>query len=499
MSLPPWLRDRRIVIPAALILANTLLRSSFSLQGIEPDGSDYAYAASRITQGLVTRECPWWTSPGDHFVRWGIVLPLAASFALFGVNLFSCSIPGILATGAIQGILYRLVDRRAGPVAALASGVLLLFLPSIDFGEVACYSHWIAALLLLCSVDAFDRGLEGSAPRGYLWSGVFCGLASTTWTMSALVAAGLAAAWLLRKPGDLRRAVWFIPGMLGVLLVDMAVLGVLYGDPLYRVHATLHQQREHASMWQVSFLTNWTLPFLPGSPIGRAMAFLPHLGLGSAIVLLARRRREGLLLSLAWLVPFALMRLLPRSLSPLAFLALQEPHLLSFTMPLVAATAGLGIALLWERRRSAAVAAGVLAAGFGLLQMALNAEEYRTGTLLPARAAYAVARERGERLFVCDYRTQHLFRFWDLYREGRSYANIQEATAPEGEPLILVANRRYLQALSLPVPANLERRRERWELLGKFEFEGRVRISQLFKGRVQRMSPAVVEVYRVPP
>jgi hypothetical protein len=499
MSIPPWLRDRRVMIPAALILANTLLRAAFSLQGIEPDGNDYAYAALRLTRGLVTRDCPWWTTPGDHFVRWGIVLPLAASFSVFGVNLFALAVPGLLATGGIQGLLYRLVERRAGARAALLSGVLLLFLPSIDFGEVLAYGHWMAAVFVIAAVDAFDRALERPASRGYLWSGVFCGLAYVTWSMSVLVMAGLAAVWLLRKRDDLRRALLLPAAALGVALLDVVVLGILYGDPLYRVHATLHQQSEHAGRWHVTFVSNWTLPFWPGTMVGKALGLVPHLGLLSGVVLIAARREAGLLFSLAWLVPFAVMRLIPRTLSPLEFLALQEPHLLTFIMPLAAASAGVGLAQLWQRHRAAALAATVLAAGFGLLQMALNAEEYRTGTLRPARFAYDLTRERRERLFDCDYRTQHLFRFWDRYREGRSYANIQDAGAPEGEPLILVANRRYLQVLSLPIPAALERRQRRWELLGHAEFEGRIRPSQLLKARVLRMDPTKVDVYRVPP
>ncbi len=137
-----------------------------------------------------------------------------AIFALAGANYTAFVLVNIAALFAAVGLLFELVRRRVGPLAALAPCVLLLFLGFAR--EVLLWPfdvHTLAAIALglgaLLALEREDR-------RGDLLACILIVLSILTIEVGLTILVGIAVLILLR-PGRLRRAwVFLLPGFLYV-------------------------------------------------------------------------------------------------------------------------------------------------------------------------------------------------------------------------------------------------------------------------------------------
>ena len=231
-SIAPWRGVTALHV--ALLLAIAALTSWLGYVGfIASDDGSYSEAAIG------------WL---DHFPyvginHWGlrhaVVLPVALSFWLGGINELTMMLPTkvylLLLILLTYRCLTRLVERRT---ALLASALIALtpvfILPSSPSDDL------VECFLVVASFWAFYFG-SGSrtSPALLLLSGLCAGLAFVTRETSAIIALFYGILFLLGR--RVPRAYFFLiaGGFLAVLAIDTVYLASMTGDPLYRLHISM--------------------------------------------------------------------------------------------------------------------------------------------------------------------------------------------------------------------------------------------------------------------
>jgi 4-amino-4-deoxy-L-arabinose transferase-like glycosyltransferase len=184
----------------------------------------------------------------DHFPyvginHWGlrhaVVLPVALSFWLGGINEFTMMLPTkvylLLLILLTYGCLSRLLEQRTALLtSALIALTPVLILPSSPSDDpVECF--FVAA-----SFWAFYFGSEHRINRALLLlSGICAGLAFITRETSAIIALFYGVLFLLGR--RVPRAYFFLiaGGFLAVIAIDTVYLASMTGDPLYRFHISM--------------------------------------------------------------------------------------------------------------------------------------------------------------------------------------------------------------------------------------------------------------------
>jgi 4-amino-4-deoxy-L-arabinose transferase-like glycosyltransferase len=185
----------------------------------------------------------------DHFPyvginHWGlrhlVVLPVALSFWLGGVNELSMMLPTkvylfflILLT---YGCLTRLVERRT----ALLASALIALTPIFALSGVS--DDLVECFFVVASFWAFYFGSGArTSPALLLLSGICAGLAFITRETSGII--GLFYGVLFMLGRRVPRAYFFLiaGGFLAVLAIDTLYLASMTGDPLYRLGISIRQ------------------------------------------------------------------------------------------------------------------------------------------------------------------------------------------------------------------------------------------------------------------
>ena len=132
----------------------------------------------------------------------------AASAKLFGFSPLSLLLPSAIAGVLAVALLYVVLARRLGAVAAFAGALALAVFPSF---VAVSRDNGVDPLLILLMVLACAVGLRASETgrwRTLIWCGVLVGLAFNTKTLAAyLVVPGIALAYLVCAPGSPRRRI----------------------------------------------------------------------------------------------------------------------------------------------------------------------------------------------------------------------------------------------------------------------------------------------------
>ena len=132
----------------------------------------------------------------------------AASAKVFGFHPLSLLLPEALAGVAIAAVLYLIVGKRFGTLAALTAGLVCAFFPSfVAVSRTNNVDAPLILLMLLACVFAI-RACESGRWRTLLASGVLIGLAFNTKTLAAYLAVpGIAFAYLVCAPVSVRRRI----------------------------------------------------------------------------------------------------------------------------------------------------------------------------------------------------------------------------------------------------------------------------------------------------
>jgi 4-amino-4-deoxy-L-arabinose transferase-like glycosyltransferase len=127
----------------------------------------------------------------------------AASAKLFGFSPLSLLLPEAIAGVLAVALLYLVLARRLGTVAAFAGAFALAVFPSF---VAVSRDNGVDPLLILLMVLACGAGLRASETgrwRTLIWCGVLVGLAFNTKTLAAvLVVPGIALAYVVCAPGS---------------------------------------------------------------------------------------------------------------------------------------------------------------------------------------------------------------------------------------------------------------------------------------------------------
>lgn len=348
----PW-----ILLFAALIRwqSTGFMRSS--------DDLDYAMGALDLLEGRFNPE-------SFHQLRWGMILPAALSFALFGVRHWAAVLWPMASSLLSIAVLYAVAARRSSrPVAILAA----LFLSVSTQHALSGAELFPDAPLTLWALLAFFLYLEEREgprrPLRYALAGVclYAALATRIETLKLLPAFAAIEVWYARRRNTDSR-VWWIAAGLGIpLLLEMAVFGVLRGNPFERVREVTAVREWSASSGSQG-MGLWVMVKSLVSPFGAfGILFLPACA-GAARAW--RDRRLGPVLFLA-------AYLLGTTLAMAALYRIADGRHYAMISPLVAWLAAELVAAVPRPKLRIAAAAGATLAGTLLFHTRLPSDTMR--------------------------------------------------------------------------------------------------------------------------
>ncbi|MEU4356376.1 ArnT family glycosyltransferase [Streptomyces virginiae] len=132
--------------------------------------------------------------------------PMMLSVRLFGLGSWQILVPQALMGVATTGVLYASVRRQFGPGAALLSGAAFALTPVAALMFRFNNPDALLTLLLTVTVYCLLRALEGAQAHWLLWAGVAVGFAFLTKTLQAFVILPpLAVLYAVCAPTGLRR------------------------------------------------------------------------------------------------------------------------------------------------------------------------------------------------------------------------------------------------------------------------------------------------------
>lgn len=322
---------------------------------------------------------------------------MGLSVRLFGLSSWSILLPEALCGVATVAVVYAIVNRRAGPVAATIAGLVTVLSPAAVLMFRYNNPDALLTLLLVLAAWAFMRALEDGRLRWVVLAALFVGLAFNTKFLQAyLVLPAFAIVYLIAAPVVLRKrlvglavalaAVIVFSGwwVLAVQLVpadmrpyvggstDGTALQLLFGyDGLGRIFGQL-SGNVRADITNLPFGPAATFSGPPGllrlfnRQIGGQIAWLlPFAAIGATSSLLLRRGRPRTDLSRAavlmwtlWLVTHALVFSLMDGIIHSYYVVVMAPA--------IGALVGTGAVDLWRARATNRRLAGVaLAAAVG--------------------------------------------------------------------------------------------------------------------------------------
>lgn len=154
---------------------------------------------------------------------------MGLSGRIFGFSSFSLLLPDALCGVAAVILLHNVVRRTIGHRAALVAALMLAVSPISVMMDRYDNPDALLALLLVASAWALVRALESGRLRHILLCGLFVGLAFNTKMLEAyIIVPALALAYLICAPGGVRRRLGhLLAGGVAMLLVSFAWFGTM--------------------------------------------------------------------------------------------------------------------------------------------------------------------------------------------------------------------------------------------------------------------------------
>jgi 4-amino-4-deoxy-L-arabinose transferase-like glycosyltransferase len=215
-----------------LLIAALAVRGALFFGGIR--GSD-AYAYAQHAVNIATGQYDVTTEFLYYGFRFTVLLPTAASYAVFGVHDWSSALFPLLASLGTLALTVWLgtywFDRRTGLLAGLLYTVFPLDLPFATLLGPSSFIPFLTAAAVACCLKAADRAGWG----WYLLSGLCVGLAVQARETGALLLLPLLAFAGLRGLRELLRSVPLIAlGCAAPLAAEALYYWRATGDPLFR-------------------------------------------------------------------------------------------------------------------------------------------------------------------------------------------------------------------------------------------------------------------------
>lgn len=387
-----------------------------------------------------------WAGWTEASTRWGIQLPAAAAFAVFGVGDASAALYPMLCSIGNVVVVYALAREAAGPSAGrIAAAIQCVFPLDVAYATQLMtdvpISFWLslACLLLLRSgrLPASRRAAILSIAAGACFAMAY-GL-----KFVALLTAPAFALLAVAGARPASRLLAFGAGAAAVASLEAAVSFVLTGDALYRLRVILQEGAFQAADFQAGhfgslYTSLWAYPeWLLLTPRWVGPTFMVF-----GVALLVRlpslsRLPRGMWWLLLWsLVVAVTFSVYPISSSPYVPLNKQSNYMLLFTAPAIAA----GGALVASFARGPRLLLLAVLLGGGALFSLVEAEHNRSATD-NARSLLSFWKEHPRVPIVTSLRSAYELKFRTAYRADNvfSFDGYLNAAAVGGTGRVYVA------------------------------------------------------------
>jgi hypothetical protein len=392
-------REAKAALAAVLLLALGLRVAFFT--GLQV-GDDVVY--SRIALDRLEGRVQF---GNIHETRLGFLLPIVASYAVFGPGEVPLVLYTLACSVGLAGVAFLLARRLFGDRAGAIAGVLAALHPTLVYYGTECHTDTpVAFWQVLAVLAALRDGRRPLALAGLLLGWAYLHKESALFVLPViLVARRGREAWALGAP------------LAGVMLLELLFYGLSEGDPLHRVRLVgyWHSGRYMAELYPTTsavldrlFLDLPRQLFTPHWG-GRWQGTLNLAALAAGGWMLARRVQGSRLLAGWGAALFLLYCFWPSSWSPFRpGFALFEWTFPPLLVPLVLLLAG-GLVRL---RPVPAAAALVLVAGLSLA----TAQRARTEGRRFADGAREARARVGDARVVSDEKTREALDFLDGHR-----------------------------------------------------------------------------------
>lgn len=425
---------RRSAIVLAVLLASAAALRTGYFTGLQI-GDDIVY--SRIAVDRLNGKVD---VSNTQETRTGFLLPILASYALFGPGEHSLVLYNVLCSvGLVAGVFFlarRLFGDDAAPLAALAAAVH----PNLVRFASECHTDTPLALWITLALLAFHSALDADpGARRRLLCGVLLGWAYLHKESVVYMAPFFAGHfWITR-----RRWTWYLPVALpvvGVAVAEMIGYAALTGNPVerYTMVRTWHagymaeRYRTLGSILHRQFVELPVLMFTPW--YGRTYTGLVNLTCLAAGGVALWRSAPRPWFAWGWFATlFACYCLWPSSLSPF----LPGFFLFEWTLPVLAAP--LAVLLASVRPVVPKAAAVAVAAVVGLASLGTIHGTREDGRSLSAgsREAAAWLKTQPVARVVTDDKTIEGIDFFEGHRPSRVYIPFQDAQDLRGTVVLV--------------------------------------------------------------
>ncbi|HZS84698.1 MAG TPA: glycosyltransferase family 39 protein [Stellaceae bacterium] len=176
-------------------------------------------------------------------LRHTIVLPLAASFSLFGISEPSLILVSMAYVAGLIAVTGYFVRRRVSARAAYLTMLVLGLTPLFATGASTVFSDIPEVFFIALSLFLYEEGMETqdeNRNKLFLFSaGLACGLAYLTRETTFILIFYYIILFFVGRLKDFSSYLLVAVGFLAVFAVDTAFLALHSGDILYRLHTTI--------------------------------------------------------------------------------------------------------------------------------------------------------------------------------------------------------------------------------------------------------------------
>jgi hypothetical protein len=415
--------NHKLVIILALAV---ILRVIFFPGFFPSDQFSYSSSAINLAEGK-------WNIADDLFsTRWGLTIPTALFYWLFGVNEFSSTLwPMLCSLGTVM-VAYLLGRRLADEQTGLLAAIILAVFPLEIFyaGQLMAdgpLGFWLL-LSLYCFLRGDSMGSKKSKRYSYLISGMALGIAYATKQEAILVLPFFPLFALIRRRIDWQSG-WLALGFCVIFGIEFIAFYTVTGDGLYRLTLKLQKREMLSHDLGLQVLNSLKINTEIGRYFYWMLIDIHNVGISFVILIgiLVFHIIRGLRVSrsvirsywpvLLWAgTILTVLTFFPLSMKPYISLHKQVNYMLMFTTPLLIVLALLLNQLSgWARRMNMAL---IILSCFPTTYFMV--ESYRAH-VDNSRAIYAFYKERRDRPLYATMYNMISLEYFDHFRNKENY------------------------------------------------------------------------------
>ena len=194
---------------------------------------DLAY--SRAAEGWIS--APPFLGSSHWALRHFIVLPLAASFRVFGQSEASLAVPTLFYGFGLLVLTFLCVRQTAGSLAGTFASTFVASIPAFASGATTVYTDVPEAFFVTASLWAFSFAIGSQRQAMFVLAGLLAGCGFLT-RETAIVLPVLYLILFLAGYGGRGNYLWMGTAFLAIVGIDTLYLWLMSGDPFWRTHIT---------------------------------------------------------------------------------------------------------------------------------------------------------------------------------------------------------------------------------------------------------------------